>query len=65
MSKLSSDEGSIVLSVAQSRVQIEEDFKERLVQGIQADEDYAAIWQKLQDPTTNEVTERSRKYKIR
>ena len=64
---ISTDESNAVLSVAQSRVTIvNEDFRERLVRGILADEDYIDIFEKLQDPQqTNEVTERSRKYTIK
>ena len=66
LSKISEDEGSAVLSVAQSRVRIEEDFKWRLVQGIRADEDYSEIWEKLQDPAQmNEVSERGQKYTMK
>ena len=55
------------MSVAQSRVSIENDeFKERLIRGILADEDYSELYAKLQDPQqTNEVTERSRKFIIK
>ena len=56
LSEISTDEGQAVLSVASSRVTIEGDFKERLVRGILADEDYVKIWEKLQDPNeTNDV----------
>ena len=65
LSKISQEEGNAVLSVAQSRVRIEEDFKQRLVQGIRADEDYSEILEKLQDPAQmNEVSERGQKYKM-
>ena len=47
LSKISEDAECAVLSVAQSRVRIEEDFKQRLVQGIRADEDYSEILEKL------------------
>ena len=51
LSKLRSDEGVAILSVAQSRVSIaNEEFKERLIRGILADEDYSGIYAKLQDP---------------
>ena len=54
------------MSVAQSRVTLENDFRERLFRGVLADEDYTDIVAKLQDPQqTNEVTERSRKYTIK
>ena len=67
LTAISADEGNAVLSVAQSRVTILNDqFRERLVRGILADEDYIDIFEKLQDPQqTNEVTERSRKYMIK
>ena len=66
LSEISTYEGQAVLSVASSRVTIEGNFKERLVRGILADEDYVKIWEKLQDPNeTNEVTERSRKFRIK
>ena len=67
LSKISQEEGSAILSVAQSRVQIEnEQFRARLVRGILADEDYIDIYEKLQDPNqTNEVTERSRTYRMK
>ena len=67
LTAISTDEGSAVLSVAQSRVTIlNDEFRERLVRGILADEDYIDIFEKLQDPQqTNEVTERSRKYTIK
>ena len=66
LSKISSDEGQAVLSVASSRVTLENDFRQRLVRGILADEDYTEMWRKLQDPNeTNEVIEGSRKYRIK
>ena len=67
LTTISTDEGSAVLSVAQSRVTIlNDDFRERLVRGILADKDYIDIFEKLQDPQqTNEVTERSCKYTIK
>ena len=67
LTAISTDEGVAMLSVAQSRVTIlNEDFRERLVRGILADEDYIDILEKLQDPQqTNEVIERSRKYTIK
>ena len=66
LSEISTVEDQAVLSMAASRVDITNDFRERLVRGILADEDYAAIWTKLQDPNEmNEVTERSRTYRIK
>ena len=54
------------MSVAASRVQITNDFREQVVRGICANDDYAAIWAKLQDPNEmNEVTERGRTYRIK
>ena len=51
---ISTDEGSAVLSVAQSRVTIlNDDFRERLVRGLLADEDYIDMFEKLQDPHAN------------
>ena len=59
-------EDQAVLSVAVSRIQVENDFREQVVRGILADDDYAAIWAKLQDPNeANEVTERSKTYRIK
>ena len=56
-------EDAAVLSVAASRVTVSNEFRERLIRGILADEDYTDIYQKLQDPNqTNEVTERGRTY---
>ena len=66
LTEISSVEDSAVLSVASSRVNLTNEFRERLVRGILADEDYADIWEKLQDPNEmNEVTERSRTYRIK
>ena len=64
LSNISQEEGSAILSVAASRVRVENDqFRARLVRGILADDDYVAIYEKLQDPNqTNEVTERGRTY---
>ena len=66
LSEVSAVEDQAILSVVASRVNITNDFRERLVRGILADEDYTAIWTKLQDPNeTNEVTERARTYRIK
>ena len=52
LTAISTEEGNAVLSVAQSRVRIlNDDFRERLVPGILADEDYIDIFEKLQDPS--------------
>ena len=59
-------EDQAVLSVAESRVQVTNEFRDQVVRGILADDDYAAIWAKLQDPNEmNEVAERSRTYRIK
>ena len=67
LSEISTDEGSAILSLASSRVRVENDqFRARLVRGILADEDYVDIYEKLQDPNeTNEVTERGRTYRMK
>ena len=66
LSKISSVEDTAVLSVASSRVTVTNEFRERLVRGILADEDYIDIFEKLQDPNeTNEVTERGRTYRMK
>ena len=52
LSKISQEEGSAILSVASSRVRVENDqFRARLVRGILADDDYVDIYEKLQDPS--------------
>ena len=59
-------EDQTVLSVAESRIQVESEFRIQVVQGILTNDDYVAIWEKLQDPNeTNEVTERSKTYRIK
>ena len=59
-------EDRAVLSVAESRIQAESEFRMQVVQGILADDDYTGIWEKLQDPNeTNEVTERSKTFRIK
>ena len=66
LTEISSVEDQAFLSVAASRVDLTNEFKEQLTRGILADEDYSAIWEKLQDPNEmNEVTERSRTYRIK
>ena len=66
LSKINSMEDAVVLSVAASHVNLSNEFGERLVRGILANEDYIDIFETLQDPTqTNEVTERGRTYKMK
>ena len=59
-------EDQAVLSIAESRIQVESEFRIQIVQGIITDDNYATIWEKLQDPNEmNEVTERSKTYHIK
>ena len=47
LSKISTEEDVAVLSVASSRVTVSNAFRERLIRGILADEDYIDIFEKL------------------
>ena len=40
-------EDRAIMSVAESRIQVESEFRIQVVQGILTNDDYAAIWEKL------------------
>ena len=61
LSKISQEEGSAILSVASSRVRVDNDqFRARLVRGILADDDYLDIYEKPTGPHSNERGDRER-----